>query len=371
MAQKSGSLYKQKNSKFWWIKYYTPNSPKPIRESTKTEDEGEANNVLWRRLGEVATGRFNGLEPERIKANELFDMFEEDYENKGRSSLKQARLRIKAHLRPFFGPLKAATVGTRQISAYITKRKRGGAKNATINRELEILRRAFNLGFKAQPQLVLKPITFEKLPEDNIREGLLPHAQYLKLREGLPEPYKTFLVCGYHLGTRAGELLQIRWENVDFERKEIVIKRYTTKIKEPRILPIYGDMMAFLLTVKASRDLLYPDCPWVFQRRGKRFIFTHKTWNSMVKELGAPGLHFHDLRRTAVTNMIEAGFSEKEAMTISGHRTDRMLRRYHIVRRHRIQALGSRMEEYYKELGAGAGHSSGHSVPKEEKGLIN
>jgi hypothetical protein len=46
--------------------------------------------------------------------------------------------------------------------------------------------------------------------------------------------------------------------------------------------------------------------------------------------------------------MIEAGFSEKEVMAITGHKTDRMFRRYHIVRRHRIQAIGEKMEVFYK-----------------------
>src|SRR5579883_2403884 len=218
MAAKAGSLYKQKNSRFWWVKYYRPGNSDPVRESTGTENEEEAQKFLWRRLGEVATGKFVGLEPERIKVNELFDFLEEDYETRGRASIKQLKLRLKAHLRPFFGGLKAATVGTRQISTYVAKRKREKAKNATINRELEHLRRAFKLGFEAEPQLVLRPLKFHKLPEDNVREGLLEHSQYLTLRAGLPEPYKTLFVCGYHLGTRLGELLKLKWSEVDFGR---------------------------------------------------------------------------------------------------------------------------------------------------------
>lgn len=347
---RAGSIYKQQNSKFWWIKYYLPGNPKPIRESTKTEDEDQARKVLWDRLGQVANGRFAGLEPERIKVNELFDMLEEEFINNSRGSLKQLEGRLKNHLRPFFGDLRAATVGTRQVSAYIAKRKKAGAMNATINREMEHVRRAFNLGFKAQPQLVLRPLVYKKLAEDNIREGLLDHSAYLTLRAGLPEPYKTLFVCGYHLGTREGELMKVQWSEVDFERKEIILLRYNTKGKKPRTLPIYGDMGEFLQILKETRDRLYPESPWVFSRKGKKMIFVHKVWKNMMKRLGSEGVLFHDLRRTALTNMLEAGFTEKEAMEISGHKTDRTFRRYHIIRRQRIQTLGQRMEDYYRAI---------------------
>jgi integrase len=345
---KSGSIYKQKNSKFWWVKYYLPGNPNPIRESTKTENEDDAQNYLWRRLGDVGAGKFLGLEPEKILVNELFDMLVEEYTLNGRASLRELNIRLNKSLRKFFGGLRAATVGTRQVQAYILKRKKEGVKNATVNRELEHLRRAFKLGFEAEPQLVLRPLKYKKLTEDNVREGLLEHDKYLALRAGLPEPYRTLFVCGYHLGTREGELLKLQWSEVDFDRKEITLKRYTTKNKSPRVLPIYGDMEPFLRAAREVRDRLYPECPWVFQRKGEQFIFGHRVWKGLVKRLGAEGLIFHDLRRTAATNMIDAGFSEKEAMAITGHKTDKMFRRYHIIRRHKIQGLGERMGDFYK-----------------------
>jgi len=59
------------------------------------------------------------------------------------------------------------------------------------------------------------------------------------------------------------------------------------------------------------------------------------------------------LRRTALTNMIEAGFSEKEAMEISGHKTAEVFRRYHIVSEARTQKLGERMEAFMRDKAEG------------------
>lgn len=353
-----GSIYKQPGSRFWWIQYYVPGQKKPIRESAKTEDYAQAQNELWKRLGQVGAGSFIGLEPERIKVDELLAMLVDDYELNSRSSLRQMKLRVENHLRPFFGQMRAATVGTRQISSYVAKRKKEKKANATINREIEHLRRAFALGFDAQPQLVLRPMKYKKLDEDNVREGLLEHAQYAVLRNGLPEPYKTLFVCGYHLGAREGELLKIHWSEVDFSRNEIVLLRYTTKGKTPRTLPIYGEMAEFLRMIKATRDQLYPACPWVFQRQGKKMVFDHQVWKNHVGRLGAENLLFHDLRRTAITTMIEAGISEKEAMRISGHKTDATFRRYHIVKRARLQVIGQKLGEYHKTLPGHDPHTS-------------
>jgi integrase len=348
---KAGSIYKQKKSPYWWIKFYVPGRPAPIRESTKTENLEEAQRYLHRRLGETATGKFNSLETERIRVNALLDLVVEDYDIRKLASRPQLTVRLKHYLLPFFGHLRAAQVGSRQISAYIKQRQRAGAENSTINRELEHMRRAFRLGFEAEPQLVVKPLKVPRLPEDNVRENTVTQEQYTIVRNGLPEPYQTFFVCGYHLGTRLGELAKLQWSEVDLNRKEIVLKRYTTKIKEPRVLPIYGEMPHFLAMAKERRDRLYPTCPWVFNRKGRQFKFQHETWNSRMEKLGVPGLHFHDLRRTAASNLIQAGYSEDEAMKITGHKTRKMFQRYHIIRRERIQEIGRGMDEYFRKVG--------------------
>ena len=298
------------------------------------------------RQGEIVTGRFAGLRPERIKIGLLFDALIDHYRLHERRSLRMTEKRIKKNLVPTFGEIRAADLSTTHINSYVLKRRKEGAANATINRELELLLRAFRLGSKAEPPQVNRIPKIEMLPEDNVRTGVLEHEQYVNLRDSLPEHYRLLLVIGYHTGARLGELLKIQWHQVNFRHAEIRFDARQTKTKKARVLPIYGEMKRWLEEAAAEREANHPDCPWVFQVGGEHMIFNWRTWNSFCETAKVPTLHFHDLRRTALTNMIAAGIPEKVAMEISGHRTRKTFERYHIVSDRSIREVGQKMEEY-------------------------
>ena len=94
-----------------------------------------------------------------------------------------------------------------------------------------------------------------------------------------------------------------------------------------------------------------PGCPFLIQNEGKQVFDFEKSWKTACKAAGIPEALYHDLRRTALTNMIGAGFSEKEAMTVSGHKTRAVFDRYHIVSSRRLKELGKKMEAHLSALG--------------------
>ena len=334
----------------WWVKYYR--NGRPFRESSGSEDYAEAERLLKRRQGEIVTGRFAGLEPERVTVGRLLQDLIDDYRLQERGSARMSEQRVRKHLIPAFGAVRAAQLSSTHIKVYKLRRKKDAA-NATVNRELELLQRALKLGYEREPPLVLRVPKIEMLPEQNVREGILEHESYLKLREvmlsaGYPR-YCLLLVVGYHVGTREGELLSIQWPQVDLRANEIRLKAPTTKTKKARVLPVYGEMKSWLEMARAERDQKHPNCRWVFQKNGERMVFNWRTWHNLCALAGVPELLFHDLRRTALTNMIRAGISEKVAMEITGHRTRKTFERYHIVSDRDIREVAVKMANFLPE----------------------
>jgi len=269
-----------------------------------------------------------------------------DYEFRGLRTKDHVEDRWEKNIKPLLGSAPAAKLGTEGVKRYIAQRKADGAENATINRELAIIRRGFSLGAQRDPPLVGAIPHFPRQEEDNARTGFLEHAQYLDLLEAMPEHLKCMLVVGYHCGNRAGELRKLEWSQVDLPGRQILLERYQTKGKKARVLPIYGEMMAWLTRQQEAHQRDYAGCPWVFHQDGRQISNHLPGWRAACKAAGMPKLLFHDLRRSAVRNMIRAGIPEKVAMAISGHKTPSVFARYNIVSRADLEIAAGKMEAY-------------------------
>jgi integrase len=93
----------------------------------------------------------------------------------------------------------------------------------------------------------------------------------------------------------------------------------------------------------------YPAGPWVCHYRGERLRRVQKKlWDKISTRVGLTDKLFHDLRRTAISNMVRRGISERIAMEISGHRTRSVFDRYDIVSEADIRDAGTRMNQVHR-----------------------
>jgi integrase len=357
-----GSVYKR--GRTYWIKYYKDG--RPFRESSGSDSQADAERLLKRRQGEIVTGVFSGLAPERIRFRELTAAVVEDYRDNGRKTVDDVESRLKLHLLPMLGDVRAVDFGTNNLKRYVTARKAAGATNGTINRELAIVKRAFRLAAESDPPRVARVPKIRLLREDNVRKGFLGEADYRKLRDALPEELRPLLVVAYYTGARSSELKGLRWEQADLVAKRITLHPGETKNKDGRSLPIYGEMLAWLQMAKAARDESFPTCRWVFHRKGSQIKSIQATWRKVTEACGLEGLLFHDLRRTAVRNMVRAGIPEKVAMQITGHKTRAIFDRYNIVSDRDLSEAAAKMERREKLMGTISGTKATETESKAE-----
>ena len=322
-----GSLYRR--GRIWWIKYYR--NGRAFRESSKSRKVRMPSNCFGN--GKQTRRPFNlaGPEAQRVRFEEIADDFLNEYQANNRKSFVWAKRRTEQHLKPFFAGLRVPEITTERVRAYTAERQAEGASNASINRELAALKRMFNLAAATTPPKVVHVPYIPMLKESNVRRGFFHHSEYLALRRELPEYLKPVLTFGYYTGARVGEILNLRWRQVDLKERTVNLDPGTTKNDQPRTMPLARELVKALRTLKAIHDLNWPDGESVFTRNGRRIRTFYVAWKSACKRSGVSGRVFHDLRRTAVRNMVRAGVPERVAMAISGHKTRSIFDRYNIV----------------------------------------
>ena len=322
-----GRTYQRGN--IWWIQYY--GQGQLFRESTRSSLKSAATSLLRLREGEIGQGRLPALKAERTTFEELAGLFLQDYQINGRKTLQRAQ-ELTATLRKTFGKFLACRMTSEHIRAHIVSRQSEGVANGTINRELAALKRMYRLASQQTPPLVITTPHIPHLQENNVRQGFFTEDEYKVLRGVLPDHVKVPLILAYWTGMRAGEVLGLQWDQLDLGRGLIRLEPGTTKNNQGRLIPLVNEVITGLWQWKQETLLRYPHCAWVCHYRGKRLRqVPRKRWEKACERVGLKRKLFHDLRRTAIRNMVRAGISERVAMSISGHKTRSVFDRYDIV----------------------------------------
>jgi len=322
----------------YWISYY--HRGKEFRESSESDNESTAKKLLKKRIGEVAQGRLRGANQDRLTFDDLAQALLSDYQINGRRSLRSARLSI-SHLRKFFGFDRAVDITTDRIKAYAADRQKAKAANASINRELAALKRTFSLAVE-DGRLSHRPY-IPRLEEDNARQGFVDHGAFVSLRSNLSEYLRDPITYLYLSGWRLGEMKALEWRDVDLAGKVVHLRPEISKNKDGRLLPLSGDLLEIVDRAHAMRR---PDCPFVFHHGGEPIGDFRKAWSTACKAAGLNRILVHDLRRTAVRNMVRAGIADRVAMTLSGHKTRSVFDRYNIVSETDLAQAAERLQQH-------------------------
>ena len=118
------------------------------------------------------------------------------------------------------------------------------------------------------------------------------------------------------------------------------------KNRQGRSVYLEPELLSLLKELHGKRRL---DSPLVFHRNGAKNVDFRISWKTACKKAGIPGRLFHDLRRTAVRNMIRAGIPERVVMEITGHKTRAVFDRYNIVSREDLKEAAKKRHTFHLE----------------------
>ncbi|MGH2625545.1 MAG: tyrosine-type recombinase/integrase, partial [Anaerolineales bacterium] len=328
-----GMLWRR--GRIWWVKYYVNGAPR--RESTGTENQAEARRFLKLREGAVGKGAPIAPRLDRILYDELAKDLRQHYRTTGRRRLEEVEARL-AHADRFFRGWRAAAIGPAHITAYVEQRQKKASaeewapSNRTINIELALLKRMLRLAYENGK--LLRVPTIKMLKEAPPRQGFFGEIEFLAVQAHLPEPLRAPAEFAYVTGWRKREVLDLTWDRVDMQAGVVRLEPGSTKNREGRTVVLPEGLRALVaqqwgkavaIARKENPDATPREVaeriPWVFHREGRSIGGFRKAWGGACERAGVKGRLFHDLRRTAVRNMVRAGIPDVVAMKISGHKT--------------------------------------------------
>ncbi len=310
----------------WQISFYDAQGRRR-RESFTTE--AKAQKALTRALALRDSGKLDPHEG-RVKVDSLAESYKVYAENSAPRSYRWIELVWRVQLEPFFGGMFAERITSDHLQRYIKARLETGAATSTVNHELTVFKAMFNNALKSDPPKVQRVPRFpEKLREPNPRAGFISDEEYATLQAKCKHAWlRALLSVAYNFGFRKGELLGLRVSQIDLKARTIHLLPGTTKNDKGRAVVMVDEVYRLILDCIKGKKPTDHVFTWA---NGKPVTDFRRTWRALAKKAGMPGLFMHDLRRTAVRNMVRAGISKHVAKQISGHTTDSIFDRYDIT----------------------------------------
>jgi integrase len=341
MRERVGSVVRRKGrgngaKPTWWarVTYTDPVTGKRHDRQRRAENKVDAGDKVHELLAEVDATGGRSLAKEHTFCD-LATYFEKQYlvpaehvdgrKVAGVRSISPAMAAVKA-LKMYFGKRQLRGINHSDIRSFraerlATKTRAGKQRSvAAVNRELEKLRRLLNIA-EREGWILRNPMRggdpLISVADERKRERILTRDEELRLLNACDNRYrshlKSILICALDTGMRRGEILSLKWSDVDFYERVLTIRAFNTKTMKERQVS---------LTTRLAIELekLCDASPRV--REQLVFGFTNnlkKSFTSVRTEAGLPDIRFHDLRHTAATRLVAAHLPLPEVGRVLGH----------------------------------------------------
>ena len=271
-------------------------------------------------------------------------------EEAGGKDLKMKRMRLERHLVPFYRDKPLASITTFDTKRYNKERLQEGAAPGSINRESAVLSHLFTMAVDWK-WISHRPAKIERLPEGAGRITYLTTEQISRLLEAAthdqnPHIYP-FIVIGLETAMRRMEILSIRLEHINLQRRIIYVPKAKAGAREQPITDHLAEFLASYMQAANNEQV------WLFPAPRSHTGHAVNIQKSFRRVVAAAGLDVnqvvrHTLRHTAITHLVQAGVDLPTVQRISGHKTLQMVVRYSHQNGEHIQAAMNKLERRYR-----------------------
>jgi len=318
-------LYKR--GSVWWMSF--THHGEQLRRSTETEDKKLAIRIFDKLKGEIAEGKWFEKPPgDGYKFKDLMAKYMSEYSavNKAASSYKRDRS-LSAHLLHVFGERYLAEITSSMISEYKVMRRGEGASPRTINYEITLMSHTFNIAIREWDLAKENPA--KKIRKERVHNNIerwLTFEEEERLLQAAPKWLADIIVFAINTGLRQSEILNLKWGQVDMERRTLTI--YEQKNRGVDTLPLNMTVMGLL---KEKLTLKGDAVEHVFYNKSlKPVLFRNliRAYKNAIKRAGIDDLRFHDLRHTFATRLVQGGVGIYEVQKLGRWKSITMVQRY-------------------------------------------
>ena len=324
------SIYKRNGSNIYWVRFQLHGIR--VQRSSGTTKRSQALRFLTRLMEEERQRQEQGFTKVR------FALLCDEYARLHLPILKpRTRENYLGHLkviRDHFGDDRYIDeVRKVHVSSFVAELKKSALKTPTIRRYLATLSCLFSFAERSG-WLAQNPVLhFDKrgIPEAQPRTRFLSRDEYRRLLSCCGPRLRPLVEMAVETGMRLEELLSLRWEQLDLERREV--RLVLTKSNRPRVVPLSDRGVAVL----AARGGPLGSCPHVFinETTRDRYRTIRRAFRTACRRAGLENVRFHDLRHTFASWAVQSGGDLYGISRILGHTTLQMTTRYaHLSTQH-------------------------------------
>jgi integrase len=339
-------LYKRNDN------YYVDYSYKEKRyRKSVGKDKKIAELILKDTEVKIAKGEHLGIaEPKKI----LFEGFVKEYLdyakiNKAQSTFQGDFKRFKANLLPYFSGKYLKEIGTSLIEQFKTMRI-AKVKGSTVNRDLSLLKHFFTkaIDLEYTTNNPVKKVKFFK--ESQGRTRFLNPQEITTLLNNCSGILKSVVMTAIYTGMRRGEILNLKWQDVDIINKNITVTQ--TKNNVVRNIPIAAALFNELMQLPKHSEYVFSESDGIRYTPAK----ARKQLEAAVKKANLSGVNYYTLRHSFASNLAMNCVDLRTIADLLGDRTLQMVMRYsHLSRSHLQNAIG-KLNENLTQNGTNMAH---------------